>query len=143
MDTGPIVALLNRHDNHHRWAVDAFANLVPPVLTCEAVVSEAAYLVSGLPAGPEKVMELVTRGVLKPAFRLEEEALPVQNLLRRYRSARMDLADACLVRMSEQHDAVLVTLDSEFRDIYRRHGRQTIPIIIPGGSGTGRPRKPR
>lgn len=137
MDTGPIVALLNRQDRDHRWAVDTFAHLVPPVLTCEAVVSEAAYLVSALPAGPEKVLELVARGVLKPAFRLEDEVLPVQNLLRRYRSARMDLADACLVRMTEQHDSVLVTLDSDFRDIYCRHGRQTIPVVMPK-SGTAR-----
>lgn len=143
IDTGPIVALLNRRDRHHRWAVDTFASLVPPVLTCEAVLSEAAYLVKALPAGPEKVLELVARGVVKPSFRLDEEVRSVQTLLGRYRSARMDLADACLVRMTEQHDSVLVTVDSEFRDIYRRHGRQTIPVLMPDASKARRAWKPR
>lgn len=138
IDTGPLVALLNRRERQHRWAVDTMASLLPPVLTCEAVLSEAAYLVSGFPGGPEKVLELVARGVVKPSFRLEDEARSVQSLLQRYRSARMDLADACLVRMTEQHDAVLVTLDGEFRDIYRRHGRQTIPVLMPEFGARGR-----
>jgi hypothetical protein len=44
----------------------------------------------------------------------------------------MDLADACLVRMSEMHaDCVVWTPDSDFR-VYRRHGRQTIPLLAPG-----------
>jgi len=131
IDTGPIVAFLNQRDRHHRWAVDALATVAPPALTCEAVLSEAAYLVRGLPGGPEKVLELVARGMVKPTFRLEAEVTAVKALLSRYRSARIDLADACLVRMTEQLDAVLLTLDTEFRDIYRRHGRSAIPVVLP------------
>jgi predicted nucleic acid-binding protein len=131
IDTGPIVAFLNQRDRHHRWAVETLATVAPPALTCEAVLSEAAYLVRGLPGGPERVLELVTRGMVKPAFRLEEQATAVKALLSRYRSARIDLADACLVRMTEQVDAVLLTLDTEFRDIYRRHGRSVIPVLMP------------
>jgi predicted nucleic acid-binding protein len=56
-------------------------------------------------------------------------------LIRRYRSVRMDLADACLVRMSERHQASQVlTIDSEFRDLYRRNGRQVIPTLLPAVS---------
>jgi uncharacterized protein len=133
IDTGPIVAFLNQRDRYHRWAVETLATLAPPALTCEAVLSEAAYLVRALPGGPEKVLELVGRGVVKPTFRLEAEVDAVKALLARYRSVSMDLADACLVRMSEQHDAVLVTLDSEFRSVFRRHGRSAIPVIMPEG----------
>jgi hypothetical protein len=44
----------------------------------------------------------------------------------------MDLADACLVRLTELHgDCVLLTIDSEFRDVYRRHGRRAIPTLMP------------
>jgi predicted nucleic acid-binding protein len=128
-DTGPIVAYLNGRDRHHAWAVERFRQLRPPLLTCEAVLSEATYLVRRMTGGPEAVMELVARGVVKASFRLQDEVPPLKALVRRY--AR-DLADACLVRMSEVHpDCVVLTIDTEFRDIYRRHGRQVIPTILP------------
>ena len=111
------------------------ARLRPPLLTCEAVLSEAVYLVRGRPEGPEAVLELVDRGVLQPAFRLGDEVAPVKGLLARYRVLPMDLADACLVRMAEIHsDCVLVTVDTEFRDVYRRNGRRVIPTMLPEGA---------
>ena len=77
-------------------------------------------------------MELVTRGVVIPSFRLEGEAASVKRLLARYGEVPMDLADACLVRMTELHGScVLLTVDSEFRNVYRRHGRQAIPTLLP------------
>jgi predicted nucleic acid-binding protein len=80
-------------------------------------------------------MDLVTRGVLEVSFALQEEGASVSSLLRRYRSLPMDLADACLVRMSERYaDCAVLTVDSEFRDIYRRNGRQVIPTLLPPGS---------
>ena len=71
VDTGPIVALLNRQDRHHGWAVDTFAAVRPPLLTCEAVLSEAAYLLRRLTDGPEKAIEMLLRGVVAVPFRLE------------------------------------------------------------------------
>ncbi len=85
------------------------------------------------------MLDLVTRGVLDVAFELRTEATAVGGLLRRYRSLPMDLADACLVRMTELHpDAVVLTVDSEFRDVYRRNGRQVIPTLLPPGVRRGR-----
>ena len=131
-DTGPIVAFLNGRDLYHRWAVEVLGQLRPPLLTCESVLSEAAYLVRSLPAGGERVLELVARGVLRVELDLQREAAAVSRLLRRYASLPMDLADACLVRLSELHtDSVVLTIDSEFRDIYRRNGRQVIPMLSP------------
>jgi uncharacterized protein len=129
LDTGPLVAFLNRRDRYHAWAVDQFASLKPPLLTCEAVLSEAAYLVRDLPGGPAAVLELVARGVVTPTFRLKDEVSPLKSLVKRY---GRDLADACLVRMSELHsDCFVLTIDSEFRDVYRRHGRRMIPTRLP------------
>jgi predicted nucleic acid-binding protein len=136
VDTGPLVAFLNGRDRHHAWAAEQFGSLTPPLLTCEAVLSEAAYLVRGLAGGPEAVLELVGRDVVRPSFRLQDEIVAVKALVRRY--AR-DLADACLVRMSELHaDCVVLTIDAEFRDVYRRHGRQVIPTLLPPGAGLRR-----
>lgn len=133
-DTGPIVAYLNRRDRHHAWAVERFRQLRPPLLTCEAVLSEAVFLLRSTPGGGERVMDLVRRGVVRAAFALQDESAAVGGLLRRYGSLPMDLADACIVRMSEQHtDCMVLTVDTEFRDIYRRNGRQVIPTSLPPG----------
>jgi predicted nucleic acid-binding protein len=129
VDTGPLVAFLNRRDCHHSWAVEQFGSLPPPLLTCEAVLLEAAYLVRDLHGGPEAVLELVARGIVAPTSRLLDEIAAVKTVVRPY---GRDLADACLVRMSEIHsDCVLLTIDSEFRDVYRRHGRKSIPTRLP------------
>jgi uncharacterized protein len=126
------IAFLNRRDRHHGWAVETLSTIRAPLLTCEAVLSEAAYLLRRLTGGPGKVIELLTRGVVAASFRLEAEAPAVTKLLVRYGDVPMDLADACLVRLTELHgDCVLLTIDSGFRDVYRRHGRQAIPTILP------------
>lgn len=139
IDTGPLVAFLNRRDRHHRWAVDTMAALRPPLLTCEAVLSEACYLVRKLPRGGEAVLEMLARGVVRPVFRLEEEAAAVKTLLSKYGDVPMDLADACLVRMTELYaESVLVTVDTEFRDIYRRQGLKRIPTVLPHRGGKSR-----
>jgi predicted nucleic acid-binding protein len=132
IDTGPLVAFLNRRDRHHGWAVEVLATIRAPLMTCEAVLSEAVYLVRRLAGGPEKVVELLERGALEASFRLDTESAAVRRLLARYGDRPMDLADACLVRMTElQGDCRVLTIDSEFRDVYRRHGRQTIPTVMP------------
>ena len=134
VDTGPLVAALNGRDKHHPWARELLGSIRPPLLTCEAVLSEAAYLLRGLAGAPASLLELLTRGLIQSPFRLQDEAPAVRQLLTRYSSARMDLADACLVRMTELHpDCELITIDREFRDVYRRRGRQVIPTVMPAG----------
>jgi predicted nucleic acid-binding protein len=129
VDTGPLVAFLNRRDRYHSWALEQFGSLPAPLLTCEAVLSEAAYLVRNLPGGPEAVLELVARGAVVPSFRLQDEIAAVRTVVKRY---GRDLADACLVRMSEIHsDCAVLTIDTEFRDVYRRNGRKAIPTRLP------------
>lgn len=133
VDTGPLVAYLNRKDRYHAWAVEVLADTRPPLLTCEAVLSEATFLTNELGGGP-KLLSLVQQDLIRPTFRLQDDAERVGGLLRRYASVPMDLADACMVRMSESHpDCVLLTIDSEFRDIYRRSDRRVIPCLLPPG----------
>ena len=132
LDTGPIVAYLNANDTHHAWAVAALGQLRPPLVTCEPVLAEAVYLLRGLSSGSARAFELIRRGGVTVGFRLADELEPVQRVIARYGPSRMDLADACLVRMSEVYaDPVVVTIDSQFRDVYRRHGRKTIPTVLP------------
>jgi predicted nucleic acid-binding protein len=131
LDTGPLLALINKRDQHHAWAVARFADMKPPLLTCESVLAEACHLTDRLRGGKQGVLELIQRGAVELAFALKEHFTPVSSLMRRYANVPMSLADACLVRMSELvADAVVFTLDSDFR-IYRRHSRQSIPLLIP------------
>lgn len=128
VDTGPLVAFLSRRDRYHDWAVGALASVSPPLLTCEAVLSEAVFLLGG----SDRVLELVERGVVQVPFRLDAEVGAIRTLLQKYQNVRMDLADACIVRMTEIHDdSVVMTLDSEFREVFRRRGRHRIPTIMP------------
>jgi predicted nucleic acid-binding protein len=131
VDTGPLVAFFRASELHHEWAKTQFAALDRPLLTCEPVVTEAAYLLSEHGSRPELLWELFRRSLLQIAFDLESEVERIDMLMRRYANVPMDLADACLVRMSElNRQSTVVTTDSDF-DFYRRFGRQSIPTIQP------------
>lgn len=131
VDAGPLVAFLVKGEAHGEWVRAQFARLTGSLYTCEPAFAEAAYLVSGDPGGPPKLIEMVRRGHLAMPFRLQEEISAVDALMRRYANVPMSLADACLVRLSELYpDLPVLTLDRDFR-IYRRSGRQVIPLICP------------
>ena len=131
LDTGPLVAALNRHDTYHEWAAAQLSLHLSPFFTCEAVLSEACFLLRHCTGGTQKVLELVARGLFRLPLKLEEEAGAVQDLLKKYENIPMSLADACLVRMSEQiAESVICTLDADFR-IYRRNKRNVIPLLMP------------
>lgn len=127
LDTGPLVALLNRRDAHHAWAVEVASHLSEPLWTCEPVLAEAAYLTGA----PEAILARVASGVLRIGLELEEHAGPLGRLVLRY-GPRMDLADACVVRLSEVfRDSKVFTTDRTDFSIYRRNGREVIPLIAP------------
>ena len=133
LDTGPLVAFLDRRDEHHAWAMSRWSDIAPPLLTSESVISEACFLLRDLPAGRAAVFELLHRGVLEIAFRLDEEMKPVARLLSKYTDVPISVADASLVRMAERFpDSAVLTVDSDF-NLYRKNGRQVIPTILPGG----------
>ena len=131
VDTGPIVALLVAKDRHSAWAQRIWGELAPPLLTCEAVLSEAQFLVARFGGNARAVLEFVDRGALRVAFNVEEEVGRLLELQRAYQSLPMSLADACLVCMTEQFPRCrLLTIDAHFR-VYRRHRRRIIPVLMP------------
>ena len=106
----------------------------PPVFTCEAVVSEACFLLNRIAGGQDAVLELLAGHVIETDFQLSDEIAAVRSLMKKFATVPMAFADACLVRMSElQSKRVILTLDSDFR-VYRRNRRQVIPVITPGGT---------
>ena len=133
LDTGPLVAFLDRRGRHHEWASAQWGLIRPPFLTCESVLAEACFLLAGKPGGLPLLFELLCRGMISLPFRLEDHAEAVAKLIEKYSNIPMSLADACLARMSELFPSGQVfTCDGDFR-LYRKHGRQVIPLIAPDG----------
>jgi len=131
LDTGPLVAFINRRDKYHKWATLQWAQIEPPLLTCEAVLSEACFVLGSLEGGQITVFELLQRGVLHIPFTMIEHVNLLDRLLQKYSDVPMSLADACLVRMSEMYsESIVLTLDSDF-NIYRKNKRQVIPVLSP------------
>jgi predicted nucleic acid-binding protein len=128
-DTGLIVALLFRNDPFHAWAIDAFRTHAP-FLTCDAVLAEAASFCPD----PVAVLKLVTRGdlIVDPVCSLAKEAAALTALASKYADRPMDLADVCLVRISELHPRCRIwTVDRNDFSTYRRLGHKTIPCEFP------------
>jgi predicted nucleic acid-binding protein len=131
VDTGPLVAYLNRRDRHHAWAVECWKALSDPLWTCEAVISEAVFLLQSEGADLNPVLQLVERQLVRLDFTIDDHRADVFRLLRKYRDQPMSVADACLVRMAELADQSQVfTTDRDFL-VYRRKGRHTIPLLSP------------
>ena len=119
LDTGVIVALLDRSEKFHHACAEAVRELEAPLITCEAVIAESCYLLRNLPGAPEAVIENVAAGTLQIPFQLSPEAVAVKQVLRKYRDHKIDLADACLIRLAEEFEtADILTLDNEFA-VYR------------------------
>jgi predicted nucleic acid-binding protein len=131
VDTGPLVAYLNRRDRHHAWAVECWKALTDPLWTCEAVVSEAVFLLQADGADVNPVLQLIERDLVRLDFAIADHRPDVFRLLRKYRDRPMSVADACLVRMAELADQSQVfTTDRDFL-VYRRKGRHAIPLLSP------------
>jgi len=128
LDAGPLIAWLNRHDEHHRWACNILERLVPPFYSCPEAMAEAAAM-TGQPAA---IVEMIQAGEIRLNFDLAEQTAGVLVLLKKYADRDMDLADACIVRMTElTRDSQVITLDRADFSVYRRNGRDLIPLVAP------------
>ncbi len=131
LDTGPLVAAFRRpedKDPFTPWAAKLLRSLPYPLFTCDAVLTEAAHFLRS----PAKLLEAVRRGLLVSRFDTQAAAPRLAELVSKYSDHSMDFADACLVYMSEQtKDSKVVTIDRADFTVYRRHGREAIPLLLP------------
>jgi predicted nucleic acid-binding protein len=127
-DTGFVVAFGNRSDTHHLWALDLARTITEPLLTCEAVLAEAAFHLGS----SAYVLSLVQDEMLRVAFDCMRNLEQIRDLARRYEDRKPDLADLCLIRMSELYPRHLViTVDEGDFRVYRRNKREVIPTLSP------------
>jgi len=127
-DTGFLVAFANRNDTHHEWAVQLAEQLTEPLLTCEAVLAEAAFHLRDT----QLVLAMLREGLVALAFDCRDHLEQLSALAKRYADREPDLADLCLIRMSELHPRhSVITIDRNDFRIYRRNKRESIPLITP------------
>ena len=131
LDTGPLVAAFRRpedKDPFTPWVARLLRSLPYPLFTCDAVLTEAAHFLRS----PAKLLEAVERGLLVSRFDTQAAAPRLAALVAKYADRPMDFADACLVYMSEQtKDCKVGTIDRTDFAVYRRHGREAIPLLLP------------
>lgn len=127
-DTGFLVAFASANDAHHEWAVGIAARITEPLLTCEAVLAEAVFHLGSVPV----VLAMLRDGLITLSFDCNDHLPHLHELAERYADRHPDLADLCLVRMSELHPRhSIITVDREDFRVYRRNKREVIPIICP------------
>ena len=127
-DTGFLVAFANRHDVHHQWALSLAARVAEPLLTCEAVLAETAFHLQD----SALTLAMIDEGLVTIAFACDDHRDHLASLAKRYADRHPDLADLCLIRMSELHPRhTLITVDREDFRVYRRNKREMIPLACP------------
>lgn len=127
-DTGFLVAFANRADAHHEWAVSVAGGVIEPLLTCEAVLAETAFHLRDTAL----VFDMVQEGLVTLAFDVNDHIPQLAALARRYAGRHPDLADLCLIRMSELHPRhSVITVDRNDFRVYRRNKREVIPLTCP------------
>jgi predicted nucleic acid-binding protein len=119
LDSGAIVALLDRSERMHAACAQAIEKATAPLVTCEAVIAESCYLLRGQAGAAEAILGNVGTGVFQIPLQLTQIASSLQRLFRKYRDREMDLADACLVHLAgELETGDILTLESDF-EVYR------------------------
>lgn len=130
-DTGALVALLDRSDQYHEWAVECFKIIEAPVLSCESVLAETWHLLGAVPHSRSKLSCLHSDGIIQVPLEFQAQSGSIWRLLEKYDDIPMHLAHACVVRLSEIYPKHQVwTVDSDFK-FYRRNQRAVIPLLAP------------
>ena len=127
VDTGPLVAFLNRRDRFHDWTAAQWNQIAAPMLTCEAVVSEACFLLSGFEGGSDQIMQLIQREIIMLSFQLDKHIDPVKKLLLKYQPAVAFWEIIIKIHIQSSRQIVffiflsVFLLDSDTRRHYRRN----------------------
>jgi predicted nucleic acid-binding protein len=126
-DAGLLIALANSRDVYHAWALSVAEQVSEPLLTCEPVLAEAAFHLRNVGI----VLDMISEEFITLSFDCNDHLPRLAELAKRYADRQPDLADLCLIRMSELYpNHSVITVDQDFR-VYRRNKREVIPLISP------------
>lgn len=132
LDAGPWVDYFNLDGKFHAWSQRQFERFTHFV-SCEVVLGEVCARLRYYGLDERMALRSVQSGQVKLDFPLGEHVSGVLPLMNKYADQQMDVADACLLWMSHlEKDSILITLDKQFRDVYRI-GRDNVPHELPEG----------
>ena len=127
-DTGFLVAFANARDFHHDWALTVAKRITEPLLTCEAVLAETAFHLGSVSI----TLEMIAEKLVCLEFNCDDNLPHLTALAKQFEDRSPDLADLCLIRMSELYPKhSVITVDKNDFQIYRRNKRQVISCIYP------------
>lgn len=134
-DTGPLVGWINSRDQWHAWSVGVLESLAPPLITCEAVIAEAAWQLGKSRQAVDQLYGLVDAGALRVVDLLPEHMPHLRAFTAKY--PQMDFCDAAVVRLSEMFPlARVITADTAHFTAYRRFGNKPLALVHPAGQAT-------
>lgn len=131
VDTGPLVAIIDRGEADHQACLEALSSLAAPMLTTWPAFTEAIYLLgaAGGRLAQDALWKLVQRGDLRIVELDRHGRERSRELMKKYRDRPMDLADATLVAAAEAIDTSRIfTLDSDFH-VYRLKDKKSFEVI--------------
>ena len=133
VDTGFLIALYDRSEPHHQICVQFHLESKNRLMTCEAVINEAIYMLRKQATAMKGILESIRCGALELPFRLGDHAASVAELIEKYSDTPADLADACLIQMADGlNTGDILTLDSDFLH-YRWRKTKPFNLLIPIG----------
>jgi predicted nucleic acid-binding protein len=120
VDTGPLVALLDRSDPYHLTCQETLSSLDDSLATVWPVVTEAMYMLRAYWQAQDALWEMIDTGAVEVLVLGKDDIARMRDLMRKYRDLPMDLADAALVRVAERERLRRIfTLDRRDFQIYR------------------------
>jgi predicted nucleic acid-binding protein len=130
IDTGPILALLDRNDPWHRPCVETMARLRLPLLTSAAVLTEVFHMVPDGRRALDETWAFIRSGAIAVASIADDDLPFVHALMVRYHDRPMDFADATLVRLAQRESLTeIFTIDHDDFETYRIEGRRRFRLV--------------
>jgi hypothetical protein len=130
IDTGVILALIDRRDKWHEACVQAYNHSRLPLLTTEAVLSEVFHLARRDVVDSLGVWRLLRAGAIRMAPITNEDLAPIETLMGDYADRPMDFADATLVHLAAREPlSTILTIDYDDFETYRLPGRKKFTIF--------------
>ncbi len=130
VDTGPLVAIMSRADQHHKACVAALHDLPGPLFSCWPVITEAAWLLRGHRGAVQQLLDSISGGFLELLPIQSDEAAEIGKVMEKYRNIRPQLADAALVYLAERDGFdVIFTLDRRDFSVYHASRKRAFRII--------------
>lgn len=130
IDTGAIIALLDRTDRWHQVCLDAYNRLPIPLLTSEAVLTESFHLIGGRLSDRETLWDFIMSGAIQLCLIAPEELPSIRDLMRRYADRPMDFADATLVYLAKRESlSTILTVDHADFATYRIEGKRAFRVL--------------